>query len=216
MEAVQRQFIDWVATYNMERRGSVLKMAISVPQALEPAQPMTGYILGENANKALAPTGRGLGEGDLCEGGDSHPPKEFHAKPPAYCIQNAIHLRQNQTDVEKKLWHVLKDRRLAGYKFRRQHPIPPYIADFVCIEKKLIVELDGGQHAENAVYDAQRDAALEAQGFFVLRFWNNEILENQEGVLSRVVEYLEKSSLDVSPSDAPPLTPTLSPWGRGS
>lgn len=135
MEAVQRQFIDWVATYNMERRGSVLKMAISVPQALEPAQPMTGYILGENANKALAPTGRGLGEGDLCEGGDSHPPKEFHAKPPAYCIQNAIHLRQNQTDVEKKLWHVLKDRRLAGYKFRRQHPIPPYIADFVCIEK---------------------------------------------------------------------------------
>jgi very-short-patch-repair endonuclease len=98
-------------------------------------------------------------------------------------------LRQAATDAEKRLWTALRDRRLAGYKFRRQQPIPPYIVDFACKEHWLIVEADGGQHAESAA-DAQRTNRLEAQGWRVLRFWNNDILANMEGVLETILAAL--------------------------
>jgi len=105
-------------------------------------------------------------------------------------LDHARHLRKNLTDAEQHLWRHLRLRQIGGHKFRRQHPLGNYIADFVCIECKLIVEVDGGQHAEQLGYDAARTAWLEAQGYRVLRFWNNEVLANIEGVVARVREGL--------------------------
>jgi very-short-patch-repair endonuclease len=92
------------------------------------------------------------------------------------------------TDAEKRLWKCLRNAGL-GFKFHRQKPIGQFIPDFVCLEKKVIVEADGSQQL-GSEYDAERDAWLEGQGFRVLRFWNNEILENTEGVLERIREVL--------------------------
>jgi len=80
------------------------------------------------------------------------------------------------------MWRLLRARQLAGWKFRRQHPVGRYIADFACVEAGVIVELDGGQHADAASADAARTAALAAAGFRVFRFWNNEVLANRDGV----------------------------------
>jgi very-short-patch-repair endonuclease len=98
-------------------------------------------------------------------------------------------LRSDVTDAERKLWSILRNRKLSGHKFRRQVPIGPYVADFLCFEARLIVEADGRQHAE-AASDAKRDAWLGEQGFTVIRFWNNDIFENPEGVLSRLSDTL--------------------------
>ena len=98
--------------------------------------------------------------------------------------------RKGQTDAERQLWFALRDRRLAGYKFRRQHPINGYVVDFACTKYWLIVEADGGQHSENTS-DARRTAALEAQGWRVLRFWNNEILNNTRGVIETILKELK-------------------------
>jgi very-short-patch-repair endonuclease len=94
-------------------------------------------------------------------------------------------LRRNQTDLERKLWYILRGRRFHAHKFRRQQPIGPYIADFVCFERKLVIELDGSQHAAPAhvVADRARTAFLESQGFRVLRFWNLDFIQNRDGVL---------------------------------
>ena len=100
----------------------------------------------------------------------------------------ARELRRNATDAESRLWFRLRDRQLFGLKFRRQHRIGPYIADFYCDECELVVELDGGQHADMAAADARRTAYLEGKGLQVLRFWNNDVLANTEGVLTRIVE----------------------------
>ena len=95
-------------------------------------------------------------------------------------------LRSNSTDAEKVLWQALRNRQLGGFKFRRQHPIPPYIVDFVCLEHRLIVELDGGQHAETQTYDGARTSMLEQAGYKVMRFWNNEFLNNRDAVLEQI------------------------------
>ena len=97
------------------------------------------------------------------------------------------------TDAEHRLWAALRDRRLQGYKFRRQHPIGRFIVDFVCIEHRLVIEADGGQHADN-VADERRTERIERQGWRVLRFWNNEILANTEGVQDTVLRALEQPS----------------------
>jgi very-short-patch-repair endonuclease len=94
------------------------------------------------------------------------------------------------TDVERMLWRVLRSKQLGGHRFRRQHPIGRYIADFACIEQKIVIELDGGQHQEQIDYDEQRTASLQAQGWHVLRFWNNDILNNLDGVLTTIAEKL--------------------------
>ena len=91
--------------------------------------------------------------------------------------------RQNSTDAEEKFWNEVKAKRFLGLKFKRQYPIKPYYADFVCLEENLIVEIDGGQHCENGK-DKIRTRFLEKEGFEVIRFWNNEVLSNMEGVLS--------------------------------
>jgi very-short-patch-repair endonuclease len=95
------------------------------------------------------------------------------------------------TDAERKLWFALRDRRFADFKFRRQVPVGPFVADFVCYSSRLIIELDGGQHAES-MSDRRRDAWLVANNFRVLRFWNNDVMRNQEGVLSSILEALHE------------------------
>jgi len=98
----------------------------------------------------------------------------------------ARHLRKNMTEAERCLWRELRYRQIAGCKFRRQPPIGPYIADFVCFEKKLIIELDGGQHAEQIAEDATRTAWFIGQGFTVVRFWNHQVLEELDSVLEAI------------------------------
>jgi very-short-patch-repair endonuclease len=100
----------------------------------------------------------------------------------------ARELRRNSTDAEARLWFRLRDRQLHGLKFRRQHRIGPFIADFYCDESRLVVELDGGQHFDAAQADARRTAYLESEGILVLRFWNNDVLSNTDGVLTRIGE----------------------------
>jgi len=97
-------------------------------------------------------------------------------------MNRARSLRKNPTDAEMKLWKRLCNRQTVGNKFRRQHPVGPYIVDFACLEKGLVVEVDGGQHGENVTYDSERSAYLEAKGFRVFRFWNNDVLTQIEVV----------------------------------
>ncbi|MBI4918249.1 MAG: endonuclease domain-containing protein [Acidobacteria bacterium] len=98
--------------------------------------------------------------------------------------ERARQLRRASTDAERALWRVLRARGI-GPKFRRQEPIGPYIVDFVALDERVVIELDGGQHAESRS-DPARDAYLRAQGFTVLRFWNSDVLTNLEGVVSRI------------------------------
>ena len=102
------------------------------------------------------------------------------------------------TDAERRLWQSLRQRQLNGYKFRRQQPLGPYIVDFVCFEARLIVELDGSQHQQQEAYDHARDAWLRQQGYRVLRFWNNAVFENHDGVLMSILAKL------TSPHPNPP------------
>jgi very-short-patch-repair endonuclease len=100
-------------------------------------------------------------------------------------------LRARMTDAERKLWFALRDRRFANFKFRRQVPVGPFIADFICYAARLIIEVDGGQHADSST-DARRDAWFAANDFLVLRFWNNDVLSNLEGVLTSIIAALER------------------------
>ena len=118
-------------------------------------------------------------------------------------IRKAKELRQNRTDAEKRLWGRLRRKRVDGFRFRQQAPIGKYIVDFVCFEAKLVVELDGGQHVEQAEYDAKRTGWLESQGFQVLRFWNNEVLGNIEGVEETIQRVLLNTGIHPLP-DPPP------------
>ena len=93
-------------------------------------------------------------------------------------------MRRNPTETERQMWLILKDRRLIDYKFRRQVPIGPYIADFVCYSARLIIELDGSQHGEQS--DAARNAWLQSKGFRVLRVWNNQLTSERDAVLDAV------------------------------
>ena len=106
--------------------------------------------------------------------------------------KSARELRKNLTDAERRLWQKLKRRQAATVKFRRQQPIGPYIVDFVCFERRVIVEVDGGQHAEQIAYDGKRTRWLEAQGYRVLRFWNNDVLANTEAVLQTILDVVEQ------------------------
>ena len=110
-------------------------------------------------------------------------------------LQHAKSLRKSSTDTEKHLWYHLRANRLLGHKFKRQVPIGKYIVDFVCREKRLIIELDGSQHGDNQAYDTQRTVWLEARGFKVLRFWNNEVLQQTPTVLEVILSALQ--SVDV-------------------
>jgi len=115
----------------------------------------------------------------------------------------ARELRTNGTDTERLLWRYLRNSQLEDVKFRRQQPIETFIVDFVSFEKRIVIELDGGQHAENLEYDEQRNACLRANGFIVLRFWNNDVIHNTEGVL----EVIRLQCLQGLPPPPDPLPP---------
>ena len=101
-------------------------------------------------------------------------------------------LRKEATIQERRLWNLLKNRQLCGFRFKRQSPIGEYIVDFVCPEKKLVIEIDGGQHnnPETIEYDEKRTTFLHSKGYTVIRFWNNEVYENIDGVIGKIKEYL--------------------------
>ena len=109
-------------------------------------------------------------------------------------ISRARQLRVRQTDAERRLWFLLRDRRLNGAKFRRQMPIGTYVVDFVCQEAKLIVEVDGSQHADQVPYDNARTEWLGAVGYRVLRFWNNDLTQNEEGALTAILNELNANA----------------------
>jgi very-short-patch-repair endonuclease len=114
----------------------------------------------------------------------------------------ARNLRSNLTDAERVLWRELRQHQL-GWRFRRQFPIPPYVADFACIEAHLIVEVDGGQHATPGDHD-RRDQRLRAQGWSILRFWNNDVLGNRAGVLQTIAEALgTRHQINLHPNPPP-------------
>jgi very-short-patch-repair endonuclease len=120
----------------------------------------------------------------------------------------AKHSRSHPTDAEHRLWELLRAKRLSSYKFRREPPIGPYRPDFVCHSAKLIVEADGGQHSPER--DGTRDAWLVGEGFRILRFWNNDIFNNEEGVLTTILSALEASAAASSRDARTPL-PNPSP-----
>ena len=128
-------------------------------------------------------------------------------------LQNAQTLRESQTDAEGLLWHYLRDKQLDGYKFRRQQPIGPYIVDFACMPQKLLIELDGSQHAEQHTHDQKRDAFLREKGYTILRFWNNKIFENCFGVLEKIYAALPHHSPLEGESAKQGRSPQESRWG---
>lgn len=113
-------------------------------------------------------------------------------------------LRTNQTDAESRLWYHLRSRRFQGWKFRRQHLLQGYIVDFICLRRKLVIELDGGQHANQIAHDTHRTKVIEKEGFKVIRFWNNDVLSNLDGVLEMILN-----------TPHPPQSGDLSHKGRG-
>lgn len=127
-------------------------------------------------------------------------------------LGNVRHMRSHPTEAERAPWQVLHNKRLAGWKFKRQQPIDPYIVDSVCFAARLIVEADGSQHLESAC-DTRRDDWLRAQGFRLLRFWNNDILKNPEGVLTSILVALEGEEPGMGPVSSPPPLPSPPPQG---
>ena len=109
-------------------------------------------------------------------------------------ITHARRLRTAMTDAEQRLWQSLRLRQFDGYEFRRQHPMGHYVVDFVCVEAKLVVEVDGGQHSERQDYDASRTEWLRQRGFRVVRFWNHEVMNNIEAVKAAIWEALYENS----------------------
>ena len=122
---------------------------------------------------------------------------------PTRTCTHSRRLRRDQTDAEAILWRRLRGSQIDGRKFRRQHPIPPYVADFCCVERKLIIELDGSQHTFES--DAVRTQFLEARAWRVVRFWDTDVLLNIEGVLDAILDILGPRT----------LTPTPLPAGEG-
>lgn len=122
----------------------------------------------------------------------------MHGQPPPDTKVFATHLRKTLTDAERKLWQRLRGRQL-GIKFRRQHPFQGYVLDFVCLEQRLVVEVDGSQHAEAMQQDAARTEVLTRAGFRVLRFWNNEVLMETDAVVEAIVGALNPSPSCPSP-----------------
>ena len=119
----------------------------------------------------------------------------------------ALRMRKSGTDAELRLWRLLRSKHLSDFKFRRQHPVGPYIADFICLDRRLVIEVDGGQHQEQGPYDVKRTSDLEAAGYRVLRFWDNDVLLKTDDVMQAIFQALHASP---HPSPLPAYT------GRGN
>ena len=130
------------------------------------------------------------------------------SKLPPKALERARRLRKDMTDAERALWRLLRDRRMDGWRFRRQEPIDRYIVDFVCFEARLVIEVDGGQHFESKA-DQARDAHLRSQGFRVLRLWNTDVLANRDGVYRSILTALARCAPDgAAPHPAAPRLAT--------
>ncbi|MGD9768970.1 MAG: endonuclease domain-containing protein [Pseudolabrys sp.] len=127
-------------------------------------------------------------------------------------VAQAKKLRAEMTDAERTLWYSLRAHRFDGYKFKRQVPIGPYVVDFASLNNGVVVEVDGGQHADS-VKDLNRDAWLEKRGLVVLRFWNNDVLKNTNAVLEMIMHALTEGA--ARPLSRRAARATLSPAGRG-
>jgi very-short-patch-repair endonuclease len=122
--------------------------------------------------------------------GEGFVPQTPHHRPTAKRIRNfAKKMRREPTDAETAMWRLLRDRRLALFKFRRQVPFQNFILDFVCFEKRVIIEIDGSQHASSA-RDTAREALLTAEGFRIMRYWNNDVLQQPSAVLEDILAKL--------------------------
>ena len=145
------------------------------------------------------------------QGGEGGAQRRVRAERPANAIVRARELRSNETEAERRFWNLVRNRGINGLKFVRQYPIGPYIADFACRERMLVIELDGSQHAESK-YDERRSAFINAEGYSVLRFWNTEVTRGLGGVHELVLAVLAGDR----PSPGWRFSPaTLSPAGRG-
>jgi len=109
-------------------------------------------------------------------------------------INRARELRKKSSDAEHHLWYLLRSRQLNHYKFRRQYVIDPYIVDFICLRKKLIIELDGGQHVETQKYDEERTLFLTLKGYKVLRFWNDVVFKQTADMMAAILNTLENKN----------------------
>jgi len=130
-------------------------------------------------------------------------PERINPPLPTRTLEHAHSLRRSVTDAEHKLWQRLRAGQLNGFKFRRQHPVPPYIVDFACLKARIAIELDGSQHGDEQ--DATRTRFVEAQGFKVVRFWDNDVLRHTDAVLDAILSAVENRT----------LTPTPLPEGEG-
>ena len=148
-----------------------------------------------------------LNENNATSKSDAEPPSSLYAQwqGKQRSLQRARALRSGATDAENKLWKHLRCRQVEGSRVRRQQPLGPYIVDFFCYEKGLVVEVDGGQHMEREAHDVERTNWLESQGFHVLRFWNNDVLQNVEGAVHLIAERLRNGP-----------HPSLPPQGEGT
>jgi very-short-patch-repair endonuclease len=135
---------------------------------------------------ALPHDGGGLGGGDASRGTG----RDMKKHPVDGAGARVHRLRQDMTEAERQVWQMLRSHQMNGYKFRRQVPIGRYIADFVCHEARLIVEIDGGQHDRSSPREAKRSGFLQNEGYRILRFWNNEVLANRDGVHETIADEL--------------------------
>ncbi len=126
-------------------------------------------------------------------------------------IEFARALRQSDVPAEARLWRILRNRALGGFKFRRQHPINGYVVDFACLKYKVVVEADGETHLERRRQDNRRTHALEMEGWLVLRFWNTEVYDEMEAVQEAIYQACVRRSNEGRPPHPQPLTPNPSP-----
>ena len=130
-------------------------------------------------------------------------------------LQHRRELRNNLTGAEMHLWKYLRRRQMLGHKFRRQHAIGPYIADFVCLEKKLVIEIDGSQHLDQERYDERRSRFLQERGYWVLRFWNNEVFLQTQAVLRAIKYALEEVASESRPPPSLPFPHFVGAGNKG-
>ena len=211
LEAMARAlYKSWFVDFDPVRA----KAALRNHAAHHAPDPITPPLRGSRGDKGASPQASRWGKT-----GAPQPPRpwpDIKRQYTAKTLQHAQVMRQSQTNAEGLLWYYLRNKQLGGYKFRRQQPIGPYIADFACLPEKLLIELDGGQHADPNAPDAQRDRFLRQQGYRVLRFWNHEVFADCFGVLESIYAALshhpplEGGSKDASLSgrgSPPPLQP---------
>ncbi|RMG34993.1 MAG: DUF559 domain-containing protein [Gammaproteobacteria bacterium] len=193
---------DLVHTLLADRRGSAAGNATSPspqpspPRGRESSSSAKNGVLSSatpDAQESAAPPSSPLSprERGGPRGGEGSPTTRDHARA----------VRHNPTDAERHLWQRLRNRQLQGFKFRRQHPVGPYIVDFLCDQAKLVVELDGGQHQAQTEYDQERTRFLERKGYRVVRFWNDQVFKETEAVLEEILRRLNQES---SIQDTPP------------